>query len=95
MFVPVADKFTDYCYELKTLCDTANLRAKVDTSDDSFSKKIRNAELDKIPYIVIIGEKEVADKTVSIRVFKTKEQATIPANQFIAERVKEYDERRL
>lgn len=95
MFIPVAEKFTDRCYELKALCDTQNLRAKIDTSDDSFAKKIRNAELDKIPYIAIIGEKEVADNTVSIRVYKTKEQATISADQFLADRVKEYNERSL
>lgn len=95
MFIPVAEKFTDRCYELKTLCDAQNLRAKIDTSDDSFAKKIRNAELDKIPYIAIIGEKEVADNTVSIRVYKTKEQATISADQFLADRVKEYNERSL
>ena len=95
MFVPVAEKFVDYCQELKTQCRQANLRAKVDTSDDSFSKKIRNAELDKVPYIVIIGEEEVNAKTVSIRVYKTKEQATLPAEQFIADRVQEYAQRSL
>ncbi len=95
MFIPVAEKFTDRCYKLKALCDAQNLRAKIDTSDDSFAKKIRNAELDKIPYIAIIGEKEVADNTVSIRVYKTKEQATISADQFLADRVKEYNERSL
>ena len=95
MFVPVAEKFVDQCHTLKTLCTKANLRAKVDMSDDSFSKKIRNAELDKVPYIVIIGEEEVNAKTVSIRVYKTKEQATLPAEQFIADRVQEYAQRSL
>ncbi len=93
MFVPVAEKFVDYCHELKTACAKQNLRAKVDTSDDSFSKKIRNAELDKIPYIVIIGEEEVTAKTVSVRVYKTKEQMTLSADQFIAEKVEEYKNR--
>ena len=95
MFVPVAEKFVDYCHELKTACIKHNLRAKIDTSDDSFSKKIRNAELDKIPYIVIIGEEEVNAKTVSVRVYKTKEQMTMDAEDFIADRVKEYLQRSL
>ncbi len=95
MFVPVAEKFADYCHELKNQCVVNNLRAKVDSSDDSFSKKIRNAELDKIPYIAIIGEEEVNAKTVSIRIYKTKEQATMPAEEFIAARVKEYQTRSL
>lgn len=95
MFVPVAEKFADYCHELKTQCAKQGLRAKVDESSDSFAKKIRNAELDKIPYIVIIGEEEVNAQTVSIRVYKTKEQATLSAEDFIADRVKEYHTRAL
>ena len=95
MFVPVAEKFADYCHELKAQCAQYDLRAKVDESSDSFAKKIRNAELDKIPYIAIIGEQEVNNKTVSIRIYKTKEQATLSADEFIAARVKEYLERAL
>lgn len=95
MFIPVAEKFVDQCHTLKTLCTKANLRAKVDMSDDSFSKKIRNAELDKTPYIVIIGEEEVTANTVSVRVYKTKEQMTLDAQEFINDRVKEYQERSL
>lgn len=93
MFVPVAEKFTDRCNELAAQCGTSGLRAKVDTSDDSFSKKIRNAEIDKIPYIVIIGEEEVNKGSVAVRVYKTKEQLTMSADEFIAARVKEYEER--
>jgi len=95
MFVPVAEKFTEYCYDLKVQCAQQGLRAKVDASDDSFSKKIRNAEMDKIPYIAIIGEEEVKAQTVSIRIYKTKEQATMSADEFITARVKEYQERGL
>lgn len=95
MFVPVAEKFTDRCYELKDQCAKSNLRAKVDTSSDSFAKKIRNAELDKVPYIAIIGEEEVTNGTVSIRIYKTKEQAILSADEFIAARAKEYQERAL
>lgn len=93
LFVPVANAFLDTCYERKSVCNDLNLRAKIDTSDDSFSKKIRNAELEKVPYIVIIWEKEVADKTLSVRVYKTKEQFTVDGKSFLEERVVEYKER--
>lgn len=93
MIVPVANAFLDSCYEWKGVCDKLNLRAKIDTSDDTFSKKIRNAELDKVPYIVIIWEKEVADKTLSVRVIKTKEQFTVDGMQFLEEKAQEYKER--
>jgi threonyl-tRNA synthetase len=52
--VPVAEKFNDYAFGLKKDFTNSGLRVKVDSSSDSFSKKIRNAELDKIPYIVIV-----------------------------------------
>lgn len=93
MIVPVANAFLDSCYDRKTACEKSNLRVRIDTSDDTFSKKIRNAELEKIPYIVIIWEKEVADKTFSVRVYKTKEQYTVDAKDFIKDREKEYKER--
>ena len=93
VIIPVADVFEEYAQSIATACFPHHLRAHVDTSSDSFSKKIRNAELKKIPYIVIVGEKEVADKTVSVRVFKTKAQLVMNADEFIAERVKEYAER--
>jgi len=67
----------------------------MDDSADSFSKKIRNAELMKIPYIVIVGEKEETDKTVSLRVFKTKEQSTMDAAAFVQQVKKEFEERSL
>jgi threonyl-tRNA synthetase len=51
-----------------------DFRVKVDDSNDSFSKKIRNAELMKIPYVLIVGEKEVEGKTVSVREFRSKKQ---------------------
>ncbi|HCB52197.1 TPA: threonine--tRNA ligase, partial [Patescibacteria group bacterium] len=91
--VPVADKFNDYAYNLRSQLNNAGFRVRVDVSDDSFSKKIRNAELMKAPYILIVGEKEESDSTVSVRVYKTKEQLVMPIQQFIDEKVKEYKER--
>ena len=59
------------------------LRASVDSGDDSFSKKIRNAEVEKIPYIIIVGEKEESTKTLSIREYKTKKQYEIGLSEFV------------
>lgn len=91
--IPVADAFLDYAQSLNTRCKDGWLRAHIDDSSDSFSKKIRNAEIAKIPYIVIVGEKEVTDNSVSVRVYKTKEQMTMSAEQFVTDRIKEYAER--
>ncbi|HCY21421.1 TPA: threonine--tRNA ligase [Patescibacteria group bacterium] len=93
--VPVAEKFNDYAFDLRSQIYKAGLRIRVDDGDDSFSKKIRNAELMKVPYMLIVGEKEESDNSVSVRVYKTKEQLTMSVTDFIAEKVKEYKERSL
>ncbi|MEI7919701.1 MAG: His/Gly/Thr/Pro-type tRNA ligase C-terminal domain-containing protein [bacterium] len=59
------------------------MRASVDTGDDSFSKKIRNAEVEKIPYIIIVGEKEETTKTLSIREYRSKKQYEIALTEFV------------
>ena len=59
------------------------MRVAIDDSDDSFSKKIRNAEVEKIPYIIIVGEKEESTKTLSIREYKTKNQYEIGLTEFV------------
>ena len=81
--IPVADAFNDYankvCEELKS----HDFRVSVDEWGDSFNKKIRNAELLKIPYILIVWEKEVWANTVSVREFVSKEQYTLKLNEFV------------
>ena len=95
MIVPVAEVFNDYAETCRLRLQSSDLRTKIDLSDDSFSKKIRNAELLKIPYILIVGEKEQSDQSVSVRVYKTKEQYSESMEEFIGKRVEEYRERRL
>jgi threonyl-tRNA synthetase len=72
-----------------------NIRVSVDTSADSLNKKIRNAELMKVPYILIVGEKEVNSNGVSVRVFKTKEQYEQSEAEFIKTAVEKRDTRAL
>ena len=95
MIVPVADVFNSYAEATSLKLKAWDLRVKVDYSDDSFAKKIRNAELLKIPYILIVGEKEQSDWSVSVRVYKTKEQYTESVEEFMSKRLVEYKERSL
>ncbi|MFA7284307.1 MAG: threonine--tRNA ligase [Candidatus Absconditabacterales bacterium] len=93
--VPVADAFSDYAHIVQKQMQAAGLRAKVDDSDDSFSKKVRNAEVEKAYYVAIVGEKEVNDKAVSIRNVRTKEQYTANVHEFIKQAVELYKSRKL
>ena len=93
--VPVADPFIDYANKVCEDLKRENIRASVDDSPDSLNKKIRNAELMKIPYILVVGEKEVNSNWVSVRVFKTKEQYEQSEAEFIKAAVEKRDTRAL
>ena len=93
--VPVADKFNDYAFELAARLRKDDFRVKVDDSTDSFSKKIRNAELMKVPYTLIVWEKEVEWKTVSIREFRSKKQYALKTEELVEQVMVERKERRI
>lgn len=81
--IPVADKFLDYVEEVKTSLQKKWYRITIDNTADSFSKKIRNGEIMKIPYLFIIWEKELNEKTVSIREYSSKKQFVMNLDEFI------------
>lgn len=93
--LPVSDTFNEYATEVKQYLLSKNIRVQLDDNSESLNKKIRNAELVKIPYMLIIGEKEQTDRSVSVRVYKTKEQYEMSLEQFGEQIVKEYAERSL
>ena len=93
--VPVADKFNDYAFELAARLRKDDFRVKVDDSTDSFSKKIRNAELMKVPYTLIVWEKEVEWKSVSIREFRSKKQYTLKTEELVEQVMVERKERKI
>ena len=93
--IPVADAFSDYARKVANKMKEKNLRVHIDESSDSFSKKIRNAEVEKVPYILIVGEKEEKAESVSVRVLKTKEQYEKSCDDFVGMIVEKRDTRAL
>jgi threonyl-tRNA synthetase len=65
--LPVSDKFNDYAQTVTAALREQMFRVKLDDSPEKIGSKIRKATLDKIPYMLILGEREVADQTVSVR----------------------------
>ncbi|MEZ4880367.1 MAG: His/Gly/Thr/Pro-type tRNA ligase C-terminal domain-containing protein [Chitinophagales bacterium] len=65
--LPISDKFMEYANEVQKLLKENGFRTKVDDRAEKIGKKIRDAALKKIPYSIIIGEKEVENNTISIR----------------------------
>ena len=95
IILPVADVFYDYAHSVSNQFKDAGIRQKIDLSWDSLSKMVRNAEKAKIPYILIVWEKEVADQSVSIREFRSKKQYDLKRDEFVSQIVTEYKERSL
>ncbi|MFA6594123.1 MAG: threonine--tRNA ligase [Candidatus Buchananbacteria bacterium] len=91
--IPVSEKFTDYGQKVYDELLAAGVRVKLDDADESLGKRIRNAEKQKTPYILVVGEKEAAAKTVSVRKRGEGDLGSQPLNQFIEEIQKEIKEK--
>lgn len=93
MVIPVAQVFNDYALEVKKELESFGLRIKVDLGQDTLNKKIRESEKLYFNYILIVGEKEVNNKAINVRIRDTREQKDFSIKDF-AEKVKlEYKER--
>ena len=85
--LPVSDRFLPYAKELEQRLRAAGIRVCVDERDEKLGYKIREAQLDKIPYMLIVGEKEEQDGTVSVRVRGEGDQGTMSVEELL-ERLK-------
>ena len=65
--LPISEKFNDYAQEVKDYLKRYDVRAIVDERNEKIGRKIRDNEMKRIPYMLIVGEKEAADGTVSVR----------------------------
>ena len=65
--LPVSDKYLPYAKEIQSDLKKAGIRVEMDTRTEKLGYKIREARMDKVPYMIIVGEKEQADRTVSVR----------------------------
>ena len=85
MAIPVADTFTDYLHDVVKQMKSAGIRAEVDSSDDRMQKKVRNAQMQKIPYMIIAGEEDMNAGAVSFRYRNGDQKNGIPIAEAIAE----------
>ena len=80
--IPVADRHLAYAHKLEAELRNEKVRVQVDDQSETVNQKIRQAQLAKIPYMLIIGDKEVSASTVSVRLLNGKQQANLPFNSF-------------
>jgi threonyl-tRNA synthetase len=85
MAIPVADAFTDYLGDVVRALKAAGIRAELDASDDRMQKKVRNAQMQKIPYMLIAGEEDQNAGAVSFRYRNGEQKNGVPLADAIAE----------
>ena len=80
--LPISEKYNNYAREVKTFFDKAGVRALIDDRNEKIGRKIRDNELKRVPYMVVVGEKEAAEGLVSMRKQGGGEQATMTKEEF-------------
>ncbi len=67
VILPISEKFNDYAYKVKQMLEEQDIRVEVDDRNEKIGKKIRDNELKRIPYMLIVGEKEAQNDEISVR----------------------------
>jgi threonyl-tRNA synthetase len=92
--LPIADRHNDYAREVQAQLDAAGLRAEVDDKVESVKKKIRSAELRKVPYMLVVGDAEAEQGKVAVRRRHEGDQGAVPIAEFARRAREEIDARR-
>ena len=79
----VSESFTDHAQKLAVSLREADLRVELDTSNETVGKKIRNAAMMKIPWTIVIGEKEATGSDITVKIFASKEDLVITQNELV------------
>ena len=91
----VADRHLDYVYEIKKQLEAAGLRVEVDSRSEKIGYKIREAQLEKIPYMFIVGDKDIEAGTVSVRHRKEGDLGAMKPEEFLAMAKEEIDTKQI
>lgn len=83
VILPISEKYMDYANKVKAALDEYDLRATIDERNEKTGRKIRDAETAKIPFMLIVGEKEEADGTVAVRRHGNINDGTMPLADFV------------
>ena len=82
--IPVSlEHHTDYCNKLKDILEDNNLRVKIDLRNEKLGYKMRESQMSKVPYTIVIGDKEVSNNSVNYRLYSTNETKEIKLDEFI------------
>jgi threonyl-tRNA synthetase len=92
--LPITDRNLEYARSVRQMLAEAGLRVEVDERQEKIGFKIREAQLQKIPYMLVVGDKEAADGTVAVRTRSGGDQGAQPVAAFIAAAISEVRQKR-
>ncbi|MCL2382672.1 MAG: threonine--tRNA ligase [Oscillospiraceae bacterium] len=81
--LPIAEAHVDYAYELKKKFEKADIKVEIDSREEKIGYKIREAQLEKVPYMLIVGDKEVENKAVGVRSRTDGDIGAMDVNKFM------------
>ena len=84
IILPISEKYQKYAEKVLSLLENSEIRALIDDRNEKTGRKIRDAELNKIPFMIIVGEQEENDGTVSVRKQGEGDIGTLSNNEFIS-----------
>jgi threonyl-tRNA synthetase len=85
VILPISEKYNDYAHEVAKTLNNADVRTLVDDRNEKIGRKIRDNELKKIPYLLIVGEKEAENGEISVRKQGEGDQGAIKVSDFAAQ----------
>ena len=90
--LPISEKFDEYAKSVEKKLKENNIRCTIDLEADTIGGKIRRARKSRLPYLLIVGEKECAEQSVAVRSREKGEEGAIKLNSFLERIIKEIDE---
>ena len=82
--IPIADRHVEYAQDLKARLEASNVRVDVDDGNDRMNAKIRNAQLQKVPYMLVIGDREIEAGAAAVRLRSGDDLGAVPVNEIVA-----------
>ncbi len=92
--LPIGDEHIDYAYDVKKQLEAKGVRVEVDDRNETIGKKIRTTQLEKVPYMLVIGDNEMNAGSVAVRSRKDGDKGAMPVDAFLTELLAEIQEKR-
>jgi len=89
--LPIADRHLDYLYEVKKALEAKGIRCEIDDRSEKIGFKIRSAQLEKVPYMLLAGDKDIENNTISVRSRKQGDEGATTLDDFLARIMEEIE----